>query len=164
MIGFVDTFLYNLALTQSVTITHNQTTAEDSLHFVSPVSILMLPILGLPQLTTSGTRLSYQYIYFARTTRKTAYCWQSMFTAPLPSSGFLVLRIYFCGNMLSDPLPSNGHGADYIENNCYNSYSIVSYMYFGRCLEMGVHVTICYWGKGPLERLWSMELIKGVLS
>jgi hypothetical protein len=42
---------------------------------------------------------------------------------------------------VSDPLPSNWHGADHIENTSCNTFSIVC-TYFGRCLEMGLHVTI----------------------
>jgi hypothetical protein len=40
------------------------------------------------------------------------------------------------------PLPSTGHGADHIENTSSNTFSIVAFAYFGRCLEMGLHVTI----------------------
>jgi hypothetical protein len=40
------------------------------------------------------------------------------------------------------PLPSTGHGADHIENSSSTTFSIVASAYFGRCLEMGLHVTI----------------------
>jgi hypothetical protein len=40
----------------------------------------------------------------------------------------------FCGNLFSDPLPSNGHGADHTENTYCNAFSIVACAYFGRCL------------------------------
>jgi hypothetical protein len=50
-------------------------------------------------------------------------------------------RVYFCGNVFSDPLPSNGHGADNIENTSCSTFSIVACAYFGRCLEMGRYVT-----------------------
>jgi hypothetical protein len=40
--------------------------------------------------------------------------------------------------------PSNGHGADHIENNFCNTFSIVACAYFGRCLEMGLHVTVLH--------------------
>jgi hypothetical protein len=41
MIGFIDAFVYNLSESQSITIAHNQSTAEDLLHSRSPVSILL---------------------------------------------------------------------------------------------------------------------------
>jgi hypothetical protein len=41
------------------------------------------------------------------------------------------------------PLPSAEHGEDHIENTSSNYFSIVACAHFGRCLEMGVHVTIC---------------------
>jgi hypothetical protein len=41
-----------------------------------------------------------------------------------------------------DPLPSTGNGEDHIENTSSNTVSIVACGYFGRCLEMGLHVTI----------------------
>jgi hypothetical protein len=44
--------------------------------------------------------------------------------------------------VFSDPLPSNGHEEDHIENTSCNTYSIVACAYFGRCLEMGLHATI----------------------
>jgi hypothetical protein len=71
------------------------------------------------------------------------YFLQSLFIAPLPSNMYLIVpRFCFCGNVFSDPLPSNGHGADHIENASCNTFSIVACAYFGRCLEMGLHVTI----------------------
>jgi hypothetical protein len=71
------------------------------------------------------------------------YCWQSLFTAPSPSNWCpIVPRVCFWGNVFSDPLPSNGHGEDHIENNSCNTFSIVACAYFGRCLELGLHVTI----------------------
>jgi hypothetical protein len=53
-------------------------------------------------------------------------------------------RVCFCGNVFSDPLPNNGHGTDHIENNSCNAFSIVAWAYFGRCLEMRLHVTIMF--------------------
>jgi hypothetical protein len=71
------------------------------------------------------------------------YCWQSLFTAPLHSNRRpIVSRVCFCENMFSKPLPSNGHGADHIQNNSFNTFSIVVCAYFGRCLEMGLHITL----------------------
>jgi hypothetical protein len=80
-------------------------------------------------------------------TENTSYIVEkSMFTAPLPSNRcHIVPRVCFCANVFSDPLPSNGHGADYIENNPCNTFSIVSCAHFGCCLEMGLHVTIYWW-------------------
>jgi hypothetical protein len=40
----------------------------------------------------------------------------------------------FCRNVFSDPLPSNGHGADHIENTSCNDFSIVACAYLRRCL------------------------------
>jgi hypothetical protein len=45
--------------------------------------------------------------------------------------------------VFSNPLPSNGHGAEHVENSSCNTFSIVASAYFGRCLEMDLHVTIC---------------------
>jgi hypothetical protein len=37
-----------------------------------------------------------------------------VFTVPLPSNMCpIFVRVSFCGNVFSDPLPSNGHGADH---------------------------------------------------
>jgi hypothetical protein len=82
-------------------------------------------------------------MHFARTPRKTACIVdKSLFIAPLPSNIFpIVSRACFCGNVFSDPLPINGHGADHIENNSCNTFSIVACAYFGRGLEMGLRVT-----------------------
>jgi hypothetical protein len=44
------------------------------------------------------------------------YCWQSLFTAPLPSNRPpIVPRVCFSGNVFSDPLPRNG-------STCHNIY------------------------------------------
>jgi hypothetical protein len=40
------------------------------------------------------------------------------------------------------PFPNTGNGADHIENTFSNTFAIVACVYFGRCLEMGLHVTI----------------------
>jgi hypothetical protein len=66
------------------------------------------------------------------------YCCEGMFTAQLPSD-----RSIRCGGyVFSNSLPSNGHGADHMENTSCNPYSMVACAYFGRCLEVGLHVTI----------------------
>jgi hypothetical protein len=44
--------------------------------------------------------------------------------------------------MFTDPLPSTGHDADNIENTSSNTFSTVAYAYFGRCSEMGLHITV----------------------
>jgi hypothetical protein len=44
--------------------------------------------------------------------------------------------------MFSHTVPSNRYDAGNIENTSYNKFSIVACAYFGRCLEMGLHVTI----------------------
>jgi hypothetical protein len=63
--------------------------------------------------------------------------------APLPSNRYpAVPCVCFCRNVFSDPLPSNGHDADHIENSSCNIFCIVACAYLGHCLEMGLHVTI----------------------
>jgi hypothetical protein len=56
----------------------------------------------------------------------------------------IVLRVCFCGNVFTDPLPSNRHGADHkrVDNTSCNTSPIVAFAYFGRCLEMGLHIAI----------------------
>jgi hypothetical protein len=72
-------------------------------------------------------------------------CSQSLFTAPLTSNRSpIVQQVCFCGNVFSNPLPSNEHSADHIENNSCYIYSVVPCAYFGRCLKMGLHVIIYY--------------------
>jgi hypothetical protein len=44
--------------------------------------------------------------------------------------------------MLIGPLSTTGHGVDHIETISSNTFSIVTCAYFGRCLEVGLHVTI----------------------
>jgi hypothetical protein len=66
----------------------------------------------------------------------------SLFTAPLPSSRSIAPRVCFCRNVFSDPLPSDGHSADHIENASCNTFSVEVCTYFGRCLEMGLRVTV----------------------
>jgi hypothetical protein len=63
----------------------------------------------------------------------------------LPSNRYPIApRVCFCGNVFSDPLPSNGQGAVHIRvhNASCNTFSIVACAYFVRCLQMGLHVTI----------------------
>jgi hypothetical protein len=45
-------------------------------------------------------------------TKNSLYCGQSLITAPLPSNRSIVPYVCFCGDVFSDPLPSNVHGAD----------------------------------------------------
>jgi hypothetical protein len=76
-------------------------------------------------------------------TENTACIVNRLFTVPLPSNRSpIVPRVCFCGNVFSDPLPNNGHVTDWIENNSCNTFSVVACGYFGRCLEMGLTVTI----------------------
>jgi hypothetical protein len=51
MTEFINTILYNHFYSQSITITHNESTAQDSLHSRYPVSILF-------QLLNSATELT----------------------------------------------------------------------------------------------------------
>jgi hypothetical protein len=106
-------------------------------------SILILTLRPTSELPASELD---SYNHFARTLQKhSLYCWPTLFSAPLPSKRYLtVLRVCFWGNVFSHPLPNNGHGADHIENISCNTFSIVACTYFGRCLEMGLHVTIYY--------------------
>jgi hypothetical protein len=70
--------------------------------------------------------------------------------------------VRFCGNVFSDPLPRNGHGADHIENNSCNTFPIVACAYFGRCLEMCLHVTIFI--PCPSDRLCDGSLCQKVMG
>jgi hypothetical protein len=71
------------------------------------------------------------------------------------------------GNVFNDPLPSNGHGADHIENTSCSIFSIVACAYFGRCLDMGLHVTVlwlvCMKDRLPLQssllEIWNKHVI-----
>jgi hypothetical protein len=45
---------------------------------------------------------------------------------------------------MSRVITSTRHGADQLENTSSNTHSIVARVYFGRCLEMGLHITILY--------------------
>jgi hypothetical protein len=66
-----------------------------------------------------------------------------MFTAPLSGNRIPIFRrVSFCGNGFSDQLISNVHGTDQIENTSCNTIPIVACAYFGRCLEMGLLVTL----------------------
>jgi hypothetical protein len=77
----------------------------------------------------------FLYPLCADPTENSLYCWQSLFTAPLPSNRSpIVPCVCFCGNVFSDPLPSNGNGVDCIENNSCDTLSTVTCAYFGRCL------------------------------
>jgi hypothetical protein len=64
-----------------------------------------------------------------------------VFTTPLPLAVDVIFRAFPSAGMFSDPLPRNGHGADHIGNTSRNTFSIIACAYFGRCLEMGLHVT-----------------------
>jgi hypothetical protein len=41
-------------------------------------------------------------------------------------------------------LTSTAHGADHIENASYNNLFAVACAYYGRCLEMGLHVSYIF--------------------
>jgi hypothetical protein len=99
-------------------------------------TLIWTPVLTRSHYTESGrssrkTRVTcqnecllarYPALGMARTTQKTSL--------PLLEWVFIV------------PLPSIGHGADHIENTSSNIFAIVACAYFGRCLEMGLHVTV----------------------
>jgi hypothetical protein len=70
---------------------------------------------------------------------------ECVFTGPLSSTGHgadHTENILLSEFVFIDPLLSTGHGVDHIENTSFNTFSIVACAYFGRCLEMGLHVTI----------------------
>jgi hypothetical protein len=172
MIGFINTFLYNLSLSQSIIALSLIYPLHKSLgHAKSSQSSLVVfwqQICNSLTVTTAHIKSSFQrptplysfvllqflfsfyhwlpiydwttYIVSRRAHRKHCflYCSEGIFTAPLPSNGSIRCR----GNMFSDPLPSNGHGANHKENTSCNPFSIVVCAYFGRCLEVGLHVTI----------------------
>jgi hypothetical protein len=56
------------------------------------------------------------------------------------------------------PLPSTGPGADHMENTSSNTFSIVVCAYFGRCLEMGLNVTVLY----PLSSVFGIDKGRGL--
>jgi hypothetical protein len=45
-------------------------------------------------------------------------------------------------NVFIVTLRSTGHGPDHMEDTSSSAFSIVACAYFGRCLEIGLHVTI----------------------
>jgi hypothetical protein len=57
--------------------------------------------------------------------------------------------------MFNDPLPSNGHGPDHVENISYNTYYIVAFLYFGLCLVMGLHVVVLMAGNKSYKTMVS---------
>jgi hypothetical protein len=96
---------------------------------------ILIPILRL----TSDLQLDYLYSLEAiHIKHLILYCCEDIFTAPLSSNGSIRCR----GNVFSDPFPSDGHNADHIENTSFNHFSIVACAYFGRCVEVGLDVTI----------------------
>jgi hypothetical protein len=130
-------------LTPSCTISfnHNQWLPKTRTIFVLVLYlILFIPIL--PQLPALELD-SLISTFLGPHGNHSLYCWQSLFTTPLPSNRSIFPRVCFCGNVLDDPLSSNGHGADHIQNNSCNTVSVVACAYCGRCLEMGLHVTVC---------------------
>jgi hypothetical protein len=140
--GFWIWWLYLLTPSCTISLNHNPlqqpiiNSCLDSLHSRSSFFWTELPALEIDSLIAT---------LHVPHGKHSLYCWQSLFTAPLPSNISIVPRVCFCGNVFSDPLPSNGHGADHIENTTCNTFSTVACAYFGRCLEMGPHVTIlCY--------------------
>jgi hypothetical protein len=90
------------------------------------------------------------YIDSARTTQETRATCQTACSLAITRTG---LGAYYIENTSSvvrmrvssqscGPLPSTGHGTDHIENASFNTLSSVACAYFGRCLEMGLRVTI----------------------
>jgi hypothetical protein len=89
------------------------------------------------------------YIDSGQTSRKThVTCQECVFIGPLPSNGYMWTTcktpILLSEYVFTGLLPSTGHGANHIENTSAKIFSIVACAYFGRCLEMGLHVTIYY--------------------
>jgi hypothetical protein len=74
-----------------------------------------------------------------------------VFAAPWSRNGRPIIPlVLFCGNVFSDQLPSTGHGAGHVENTSSNTFSIVACAYFGRCLVMGLHITVYHLCDGHL--------------
>jgi hypothetical protein len=93
---------------------------------------ILLPALELDSLITT---------FHGPHGKHSLYCRKSLFTALLPSNRCsIVPRVYFCGYVFNDLLPSSGHGADHIENTTYST--IFACPYFGCCLDLDLHVTI----------------------
>jgi hypothetical protein len=71
---------------------------------------------------------------------------ECVFTGPLPRTGHGADHIENTSSVVRmrvyGPFPSTGYGSDHIENTFSNTFSIVACPYFGRCLEMGLRVTI----------------------
>jgi hypothetical protein len=139
MTGFINTFCYNLSWSQSITRTHNQSSAKP--FFLDCRGLAPFSFSFYDDCQLLNSTLLYPLCIVPQ--KNTLYCWQSLFTVPLPSNRSpIVPRVCFCGNVFRDPFTSNGHGVDHIENNSFNSFFIAACTYFGRCLEMGLQVTI----------------------
>jgi hypothetical protein len=142
MSGFVGTFLYNLCWSQSITRAHNKWLFKTRSILVLVLSRPHSPVSILPQLPASELDSLISTLH-GPYGKHILYCWQSLFIAPLPRNRCPVVpRVCSCGNLFSEPLPSNGHAADHMENNSWNTFSIVDCENFGRYLEMGLPVTI----------------------
>jgi hypothetical protein len=176
MIGFINTFCYNVSKSQSIiapsliyplhqSLGHAKssqsslvvswqriyksltvTTKHIKFLFSQANSVLLLCILSililvLPQLSASELDSLISTLHGLHG-KHSLYCWQSLFTAPLPNYISPTLpHVCFCGNVFIDPLPKNAHGADHIVNNSCNIFSIVACAYFGRSLKLGLYVT-----------------------
>jgi hypothetical protein len=135
MTGCIDTFLYNLPF---ILITTNYTNSNQS-----SAEPFFLDCQGLAPFSFSFYDWLLIYGIHIWVKYHILCCCEGIITAPLPSNRSpTVPRVCFCGNVFSDPMPSNRQGADHTENTNWNSFSIVACAYFGRCLEMGLHVTV----------------------
>jgi hypothetical protein len=84
----------------------------------------------LPQiLTTNSNDLLCPVItprHGLRRKHSLLYCWEGLFTDPLPSNGRLIVaRISFRGNMSTEPLPGNGsirHSINFSRREIFISY------------------------------------------
>jgi hypothetical protein len=72
-------------------------------------------------------------------TENTCHVSECVFIGPLPSIGYGADHIESTSSVVR-----MRDGADYIENTSSNTFCIAACAYFGRCLEMGLHVTIIY--------------------
>jgi hypothetical protein len=50
--------------------------------------------------------------------------------------------VFYWGWVFTASLPSHGHCADHIEHTSCNTFSVVAWVYCGRCPALGLHVTI----------------------
>jgi hypothetical protein len=117
MIGFISTVYYNHSWSQSIF-------SRTLLPWLPRTRSILVPVLRL----TSESVL-YTYIVSRWTRRKHIFPFCCIYSV------LHINEIIRCrGNVFSLPLPSNGHGADRIENTSYSTLLLRA---------RGLHVTVC---------------------